>query len=202
MEFLFLQEPIYFLPLDMIYIPGGTLKTGGLIAQIPPFYISSNTITQGQWWAVAGINAIEHFMDPLEHLRNQKNWQNLPVNTSWLGATEFCGRLSVATELKYRLPSLTEWICCQQAGSVSGMGSSWEFVADSYKRNLGEYPSDGSPYIPKWGTADRVILCTEKRQMVGMDHKWESTTSNIIRRWTNPHRTSPDSGFRIVAEID
>lgn len=239
LEFLFLEEPAYYLPLDMVYIPGGILQTGKLSANIRPFYISKFPITQGQWWAVAGLNMSKSYIArrpsryKLDWNYNHKNlhrniidprysWENLPVESiSWADTVEFCERLSIATELHYRLPSLTEWLYCYQMGGqmprikdrlygpftvdhypanalgLHSMGGNvWEWVADNWQEKLSDYPTDGSSYNAKWRDFERVLL--------GGCYKINDEPPPFLdgepcmRGWANEMTVSKFFGFRVV----
>lgn len=243
LEFLFLEEPAYYLPLDMVYIPGGILQTEELSANIPPFYISKFPVTQGQWWAVAGLNMSARYIArkpsryKLDWNHNHKNlgknlgnidprysWENLPVESiSWADAVEFCERLSIATELHYRLPSLTEWLYCYQMGgqmpeilfterlyspftvdqypaNAMGLhsmgGNVWEWVADNWQEKLADYPTDGSSYNAKWKDSERLLLGGCFR--ISDEPMPFLGKEPCLRAWANEMTTSEFFGFRIA----
>lgn len=166
LEFLFLEEPTYFLPLDMVHIPGGFLERNDTRNQINDLWVSAYPITQGQWWAVAGCNIINRFIDrkpskhklDWNHLYKRRqfheidplyDWQNLPVdNVSWADVGEFCDRLTTATELEYRLPTFNEWLYCFNSGGVYPRPAKkfyGSYKVDEYPPNpLGLYSMGGN----------------------------------------------------------
>jgi formylglycine-generating enzyme required for sulfatase activity len=83
--------------------------------QIPEFLMGRYPVTQSQWMRVAAMErvSIDFNADP----SNFKG-QNRPVEqVSWDEATEFCARLSRATNRAYRLPSEAEWEYTCRAGT-------------------------------------------------------------------------------------
>jgi formylglycine-generating enzyme required for sulfatase activity len=83
--------------------------------QIPGFFMGRYPVTQAQWKRVAGTEkvAVDLDADP-----SYFKGANRPVEqVSWDQATEFCARLSRATNRAYRLPSESEWEYACRAGT-------------------------------------------------------------------------------------
>ncbi len=117
--------------LEMVEIPGGTFLMGSPESEeergygegpqhrvtVPKFYMGKYEVTQAQWRKVAKLPKVNLDLDPE---RSQLKGDNLPVdNVFWLGAAEFCDRLSRATGRKYRLPSEAEWEYACRAGTTT-----------------------------------------------------------------------------------
>lgn len=133
-------------PLDLVLIPStstpfwmGALETDAsapdnvklLLPQetplhpviIKPFYLGKVEVTQDEWRAIASLPqiAVELPEDPSEI-----KGKSLPVtNITYTQAVEFCERLSLATGLKYRLPTEAEWEYACRAGTptIYGFGN-------------------------------------------------------------------------------
>ncbi|HZS05405.1 MAG TPA: bifunctional serine/threonine-protein kinase/formylglycine-generating enzyme family protein [Blastocatellia bacterium] len=104
--------------LEMIALPGGTYLIGSPDGQgtadehpqfsvsVSPFFIGRFLVTQAQWQAVMGSNP--SLFDSSDH----------PVEcVSWLGAADFCRKLSRMTGRNYRLPTEAEWEYACRAGT-------------------------------------------------------------------------------------
>ncbi|NCJ06011.1 SUMF1/EgtB/PvdO family nonheme iron enzyme [Synechococcales cyanobacterium C] len=117
--------------LDLVAIPGGTFLMGSPDSElgrdnnespqhevrIPPFWMGQYAITQAQWRAVAALPQVSRALDP-----DPANFKgaNRPVeDVSLWEAVEFCNRLSVATDIAYRLPSEAEWEYACRAGTTT-----------------------------------------------------------------------------------
>jgi formylglycine-generating enzyme required for sulfatase activity len=118
--------------LPMVLIPAGEFLMGSLpteeghqtrespqhrVAIGQPFFMGQTPITQAQWQRVAKLPQINHelSLDPARF-----KGDSLPVeNVSWLDAQEFCDRLSIHTQRRYRLPSEAEWEYACRAGTTS-----------------------------------------------------------------------------------
>jgi formylglycine-generating enzyme required for sulfatase activity len=115
--------------IDMIAIPGGTFMMGSPTNEekrgagegpqhsvtVPEFWMGRFAVTQAQWRRVAGTEKVSIDLDA--DPSNFKG-QNRPVEqVSWDEATEFCSRLSRATNRVYRLPSESEWEYTCRAGT-------------------------------------------------------------------------------------
>ena len=117
--------------LEMIPIPGGNFEMGSPATEkqrsnnegpihsvtVAPFYMSKHPITQCQWQAIAKLYPLKQELDP-----NPSCFQGdrLPVEkVSWYDAVEFCQRLSLLTNSKYRLPSEAEWEYTCRGGTTT-----------------------------------------------------------------------------------
>jgi formylglycine-generating enzyme required for sulfatase activity/uncharacterized caspase-like protein len=83
--------------------------------QIPGFFMGIYPVTQAQWERVAEMEKVSINLD-----LDPSNFKgpNRPVEqVSWDQATEFCARLSRATNRAYRLPSESEWEYTCRAGT-------------------------------------------------------------------------------------
>jgi hypothetical protein len=122
--------------LELVRVPPGSFLMGGapngaaLANELPqrlvtiqsPFWMSRTEITQGQYWAVTGVNPAswQRVSDP------QTN--RLPVeNVSWHMAVDFCRQLTAMEEaagrlpqgMKYRLPTEAEWEYACRGGTTT-----------------------------------------------------------------------------------
>jgi formylglycine-generating enzyme required for sulfatase activity len=118
-------------PLEMIFVPGGTFKMGSPEGigkyyerpqhdvTLPAFYIGKYQITQAQWEAVTGKNPSYFKGDP-----------TLPVEcVSWNDAKQFCEKLSKMTGKAYRLPSEAEWEYACRAGTTGDFAGDIDAMA-------------------------------------------------------------------------
>ncbi|MGB3655851.1 MAG: formylglycine-generating enzyme family protein [Rivularia sp. (in: cyanobacteria)] len=122
------------IPLEMVYIPGGTFMMGSPEGEgrddekpqhqvtVPTFFMGKYQVTQEQWKAVANLPQVDKELKPepsrFKPEDNQKN--NLPVEkVSWYDAEEFCKRLSKHTGKQYRLASEAEWEYACRAGTTT-----------------------------------------------------------------------------------
>jgi formylglycine-generating enzyme required for sulfatase activity len=122
------------IPLEMVYIPGGTFMMGSPEGEgydsekpqhevtVPAFFMGKYQVTQEQWKAVANLPQVDRELKPepsnFKAEDNQKN--NLPVEqVSWYDAEEFCKRLSKHTGKQYRLASEAEWEYACRAGTTA-----------------------------------------------------------------------------------
>ncbi len=119
------------IPLDMVYIPGGTFTMGAPKDEegstdderpqhqvtIQPFFMGKYPVTQAQWKAVAALPKVERDLKPDP---SRFKGDNRPVEqVSWFDAVEFCARLSKYSEQEYRLPSEAEWEYACRAGTTT-----------------------------------------------------------------------------------
>ncbi|MDJ0597912.1 MAG: formylglycine-generating enzyme family protein [Crocosphaera sp.] len=124
-------EDLNGVPLQMILIPSGTFMMGAPETEkesddwekpqhevrVERFLMGRYPITQGQWKAVADMPqvATELKSNPSTYKGDKR-----PVtDVSWHDAIEFCARLSVHTNRKYRLPSEAEWEYACRAGTTT-----------------------------------------------------------------------------------
>ncbi|NEP02061.1 MAG: SUMF1/EgtB/PvdO family nonheme iron enzyme [Symploca sp. SIO2E9] len=121
-------------PLDMVYIPGGTFMMGSPetecydkekpqhLVSVSPFLMGKYPVTQAQWKAIAfgaELSSIasrtdwkfERGFNPNPaYFQDSQDSDHHPVEqVSWYDAVEFCQRLSRYTGGEYRLPSEAEW---------------------------------------------------------------------------------------------
>lgn len=119
------------LALRMMLIPAGTFLMGSPDTElerfdregpqhevsVPFFFMGKYPVTQAQWQAVARLPQVDRELNP-EPSRFQG--EKRPVErVSWYDAVEFCSRLSVKTERKYRLPTEAEWEYACRAGTTT-----------------------------------------------------------------------------------
>jgi formylglycine-generating enzyme required for sulfatase activity len=117
--------------LEMVDIPGGTFFMGSPENEesrqsyespqhqvtVPSFFMGKYPVTQKQWRVVAALPKVKIDLgsDP-SHFKGD----NLPVeNVSWDDAQEFCVRLSLKTNIAYRLPSEAEWEYACRGGTTT-----------------------------------------------------------------------------------
>ena len=127
----FAQEIASGVTIDMVYVPGGEFLMGSPeyeegrdesespqhLVKVPAFLMGKYPVTQAQWRVVAGLPK-ENW--DIESNPSRFKGDNLPVErVSWLGAAEFCARLSRKTERDYRLPSEAEWEYACRAGTTT-----------------------------------------------------------------------------------
>jgi formylglycine-generating enzyme required for sulfatase activity len=127
--------------LEMVWIPPGRFWMGSPpeeperkesegpqhLVQLQGLFMGRTPITQAQWRAVAGWQALEGESawkrdlkpDPLEtQMVERFRGEHRPVvNVSWQDAMEFCRRLSLRSGKSYTLPSEAQWEYACRAGS-------------------------------------------------------------------------------------
>ena len=139
--------------LEMVYIPGGTLRVVSPVTEvdryrdygaggkpqvtIPAFYASKYPITQAQWEAVMGKRINE----------SSFTGEQRPVeNVSWLHASSFYRRLSQKTGKKYRFLSKAEWEYACRAGATAAPFGGDYFMEIIQKVNReGNHPDFDAP---------------------------------------------------------
>ena len=119
------------LPLRMMLVPAGTFLMGSPEDElerteaegpqhevtVSRFFMAKCPVTQGQWRVVAGMPQVnrELKLEP-SHFKGGKR----PVEqVSWYDAVEFCDRLTLHTNLQYRLPTEAEWEYACRAGTTT-----------------------------------------------------------------------------------
>jgi formylglycine-generating enzyme required for sulfatase activity len=127
----FTQEIRNGLSISMVQIPGGSFMMGSPETEegqesnesprhqvtLPTFFMGKNPVTQSQWRSVVSkIAQVKRKIDPdPSHFKGD----DLPVErVSWLDTEEFCLRLSILSDRKYRLPTETEWEYACRAGTT------------------------------------------------------------------------------------
>jgi formylglycine-generating enzyme required for sulfatase activity len=117
--------------LEMVAIPGGTFIMGSPETEVgssererpqhqvavKPFFMGKYPVTQAQWQAVAALPQVNRELDPdPSYFKGSER----PVEQiSWYDVSEFCDRLTKATERDYRLPSEAEWEYACRAGTTT-----------------------------------------------------------------------------------
>ena len=133
------------LTLELIEIPGGTLRMGSLhgqgypdeqprhFVQVASFWLGKAPLTERQWQALMGRHR-GRFTDP-----------DGPVDTiSWIEAARFCERLSKRTGRRYALPSEAQWEYACRAGSLAAFSFGPVITSDLANYN-GEFACQGGP---------------------------------------------------------
>lgn len=115
----------------MVAIPGGSFVMGSPEDEpgrysnespqhnvsVEPFFMGRYPITQAQWRVVADLPEVNQALEP-DPARFKGD--NHPVErVSWSDAIEFCARLSVYTQRRYRLPTEAEWEYACRAGTTT-----------------------------------------------------------------------------------
>jgi formylglycine-generating enzyme required for sulfatase activity len=117
--------------LEMVAIPGGTFFMGSPETEagssdyerpqhqvtVKPFFMGKYPVTQAQWQAVAALPQVNRQLDPEPSYF--KGSERPVEQISWYDASEFCDRLTKATERDYRLPSEAEWEYACRAGTTT-----------------------------------------------------------------------------------
>jgi formylglycine-generating enzyme required for sulfatase activity len=131
--------------LELIEVPGGTLRMGSLrgqgyadeqpqhFVQVAGFWMGRTPVTEGQWRALMGRHR-GRFTEP-----------DGPVDTiSWTEAAKFCERLSKAAGRRYGLPSEALWEYACRAGSITDFSFGPVVTSDLANYN-GEFVFQGGP---------------------------------------------------------
>lgn len=87
-----------------------TFRMIRVVDDMPSFYIGETEVTQELWKAVMGSS------------NNPSTFEgtNMPVNNiSWDDCQTFIAKLNAKTGMKFRLPSLTEWLAASKGGCIS-----------------------------------------------------------------------------------
>ena len=162
------EQIIQDVPLEMVAIPGGTFHMGSSEAEkerysgespqhevrLSGFLISHYPITQAQWRAVATLPKVDLDLDPdPAHFKGADR----PVErVSWYEVTEFCARLSAATQRDYRLPTEAEWEYACRAGTTTpfAFGETLTSELANYNNQLEETTPVGRYPANAWGLCD------------------------------------------------
>ncbi len=145
-------------PLEMVYIPGGTFLMGSSEHEeghsrdegpqhqvtLSPFWVGKYPVTQEQWFEVlhSKPSKFKGLKRPVE-------------NVSWEDAIRFCERLSTHTGRMYRLPTEAEWEYACRAGTTTPFSFGETITSDlaNYDKNniyrnktseVGSFPPNAS----------------------------------------------------------
>ena len=137
--------------LNMVQIPAGSFTMGSPAdelerfddegpqhpVQLQSFFMGMYPITQAQWRAVVSYPPMNS-EEPLKTNPSNFKGDDRPVEqVNWHEATEFCARLSAATQRDYRLPTEAEWEYACRAGTTTPFA-----FGDTLTTDLANY--DGS----------------------------------------------------------
>ncbi|MEM9218296.1 MAG: formylglycine-generating enzyme family protein [Cyanobacteria bacterium P01_F01_bin.150] len=118
-------------PLEMVWIPGGTFIMGSPQNEPHRFknegpqhrvtvqscFMGRYPITQAQWQAVAAMPMVERQLNLKDTDRRMKQYPI--VDVSWEDMVEFCQRLTHHSGRLYRLPSEAEWEYACREGTTT-----------------------------------------------------------------------------------
>ena len=120
------------LPLRMMQVPKGTFLMGSPDDEpernverespqhevsVSEFFMAKYPVTQAQWRVVASMARVNRDLDPAP---SSFKGDARPVEqVSWHDAVEFCDRLALQTNRRYRLPSEAEWEYACRAGTTT-----------------------------------------------------------------------------------
>ncbi|MBD1886462.1 caspase, EACC1-associated type [Microcoleus vaginatus] len=202
--------------LEMVKIRSGTFQMGSPENQgidnekpqhsvtVPAFLMGKYPVTQAQWRSVA---ALPRMKIPLNPDPAYFKGDNRPVEqVSWLGAVEFCQRLSVATGHPYRLPSEAEWEYACRSGTTTEFYFGETITTDlaNYRGTDREY--EGKTYSGSYGAGPKGIY-REQTTDVGIfppnayglydihGNVWEW----CLDHWHDNFREAPTDGSAWVA---
>ncbi|MEI8172484.1 MAG: SUMF1/EgtB/PvdO family nonheme iron enzyme, partial [Deltaproteobacteria bacterium] len=99
-------EPGGGISLEMVFAPGGTLRSGTDTHTITGFWVGKLEVTQRQYEKIMSVNP-SYFKNP----------DNPVEKTDWTDATKFCEKLSHISGRRYTLPSEAQWEYACRAGS-------------------------------------------------------------------------------------
>jgi formylglycine-generating enzyme required for sulfatase activity len=154
----YLRENLGKIPLEMVYIPGGTFLMGSPDGEgdnderpqhrvtVPPFYLGKYPITQAQWRIIASQPRIDLDLSPDP---SYFKGDNRPVEcVNWYQAVEFCKRLSKFTGKEYHLPSEAQWEYACRGGTTTpfAFGATLSTEIANYGQNhkqttpVGQFP--------------------------------------------------------------
>lgn len=166
-------------PLRMMLIPAGSFLMGSpeneLERQVnegpqhevtlSQFFLAKYPVTQAQWRVVAAMPQVkrELKLDP-SHFKGDDR----PVESvSWYDAVEFCDRLTIHTNLQYRLPSEAEWEYACRANTTTPFHFGETLATDyaNYDGSSKEYGAYGpgirGEYLGETTPVDFFEVCNQ-----------------------------------------
>jgi formylglycine-generating enzyme required for sulfatase activity len=163
-------ESINGIPLEMVFIPGGTFLMGSPEDEdgrakdnrespqhevtVTAFTMGRYPITQAQWKAVAALPQIDRTLKPDP---SSFKGDDRPVErVNWYDATEFCARLARHTQRPYRLPSEAEWEYACRSGTQTpySFGKTLTPELANFNNNIYETTPVGQFPANAWGLCD------------------------------------------------
>lgn len=166
-------------PLRMMLIPAGSFLMGSpeneLERQVnegpqhevnlSQFFLAKYPVTQAQWQAVAAMREVNRELKPNpSHFKDDDR----PVESvSWYDAVEFCQRLTLHTNLQYRLPSEAEWEYACRANTTTPFhfGETLSTAYANYDGSSKEYGAYGpgirGEYLGETTPVDFFEVCNQ-----------------------------------------
>ncbi|MEM9218293.1 MAG: formylglycine-generating enzyme family protein [Cyanobacteria bacterium P01_F01_bin.150] len=134
------------LPLEMLFISGGTFQMGASNkyhhpvhpVTVPPFLMSRYPITRAQWKAVTALPIAEQYLEPSPLVPSFFEYgkyidAQIPIIANWYEAVEFCQRLTQHTNRNYSLPTESEWEYGCRAGTETRFWFGDRFYEETLK---------------------------------------------------------------------